>query len=141
MSTEILEIFRQMSFVSSVLAGFGIAVAIELIALARKDPLTSSTIAVFLVSSVITLLATVIFVFVMSSTLSPPGSPRPDDEWIVHFVGGIGILPFFGFVLFLIGIGLIGWIHSKLIGIITSVSAMAAVLLVIYVMRIMTTFG
>jgi hypothetical protein len=140
-STDFLEIFRQMSFVSSVLAGFGIAVAIELIALARKDALTSSAISVFLISSVITLAATFVFVYVMSSTLAPPGSPRPNDKWVIHFIGGIGVLPFFGFVLFLVGIGLVGWVHSKLIGIVTSVSALAALVLVIYVMGSIAQFG
>lgn len=135
MSTDILEIFRQMSFVSSVLAGFAITVAIELIALARKGRLASSAIAVFLTASIITVVATFIFVFVMTSSIGPPGSPRPSEEWIEHFIGGIGVLPFFGFSLFLAGIGLVGWLHSKPLGIVTTVFVALALVLVIYVMR------
>jgi hypothetical protein len=138
-SPDTLEIFRQMSFVSSVLAGFGIAAAIELIALGRKGRLCSSAIGLFLTSSVITLAATFLFVIIMTSALGLPGSPKPSDTWMVHFVGGIGVLPFAGLILFLGGIGLVGWLHSKPIGIITSVSAGVALLFIIYVMSSFVT--
>ncbi|HEY45339.1 MAG TPA: hypothetical protein G4O14_00995 [Anaerolineae bacterium] len=124
---------------SSVLAGFAITVAIELIALAKKGPLASSAIAVFLTSSIITVVATFIFVFVMTSAIGPPGSPKPSDAWIMHFLGGIGVLPFLGLILFLAGIGLVGWLHSKPLGIITTVSAALAVVLIIYILRSIVT--
>ena len=134
MNPDILEIFRQMSFVSSVLAGFAITVAIELIALGKKGRLASSTVAVFLISSIMTVVASFIFVFVMTSAIGPPGSPKPSDTWIMHFIGGIGILPFWGLILFLIGIALVGWLHSKPIGIVTTVFTAFALVLVIYIM-------
>ena len=90
MPAEYLEIFRQMSFLTSVLAGFAITVAIELIALAEKKSLTTAAIAVFLVSSVISTAATFTFVLVMTSIIGPPGFPQPNEEWIIYFIGGIG---------------------------------------------------
>ena len=134
MSLDILEIFRQMSFVSSVLAGFAITVAIELIALGKKGRLASSTVAVFLTSSIITVVATFIFVFVMTSAIGPPGLPKASDAWIMQFIGGIGVLPFAGLFLFLAGIALVGWLHSKPIGIISSIFTVLALVLVIYIM-------
>jgi len=136
MNPDILEIF---SFVSSVLAGFAITVAIELIALAKKGPLASSAVAVFLTSSIITVVATFIFVLVMTSAIGPPGFPRPNDEWIMHFIGGIGVLPFGGLFLFLAGIALVGWLHSKPLGIITTVSTALALVLVIDILRSIVT--
>jgi hypothetical protein len=141
MSPETLEIFRQMSFASSVLAGFGIAVAIELIAFVKKGRLASAAIGLFLTSSVMTLTATFIFVFVMSSALGTEGSPKPSDEWIRHFMGGIGVFPFWGLALFMAGIGVVGWLHSKAIGILTSVSSALAFVLVIYVMYSLVNAG
>ena len=94
MSTDNLEIFRQMAFVSSVLAGFAIAVAIELIALAKKGPVAFAAIAAFLTSSIISVAATFSFVIVMTSMIGPEGSTQPSDEWIIRFIGGIGVLPF-----------------------------------------------
>ncbi len=135
MTEDYLEIFRQMAFISSIIAGFGIAVVIELIALKRKGPLISSAIGLFLVSSVIALAATFIFVFVMSSTLSPMGSPKPSEAWIIHFLGGIGMLPFSSLILFLAGIGIVGWLHSKAIGIVSSSAAIFAIVFVILMMR------
>lgn len=139
MSNDNLEIFRQMSFVSSVLAGFAIAVAIELIALAKKGPLAFAAITAFLTSSIISVAATFSFVIVMTSMIGPEGSTQPSDEWIIRFIGGIGVLPLTGFFLFIVGIGLVGWLHSKPLGIITSVCAVLALVLVIYILRSLTS--
>ena len=140
MPAEYLEIFRQMSFLTSVLAGFAITVAIELIALAEKKSLTTAAIAVFLVSSVISTAATFTFVLVMTSIISPPGFPQPNEEWIIYFIGGIGVLPFIGLILFLVGIGLVGWLRSRLLGIITTVSVVLASIFVFYILISMSTF-
>jgi hypothetical protein len=139
MSSDILEVFKQMSFLSSVLAGFAITVAIELISLAQKKPLVTAAIAVFLISSVMSAVATFIFVVVMTAAIGPPGFPHPNEAWILHFVGGIGVLPFGGLILFLAGIGLVGWIRSKLLGVITTVSALLGLGLVLYILRGMST--
>jgi hypothetical protein len=137
MSTDILEILRQYSFLSSVLAGFAITVAIELVALGRKGRVASAAIAVFLLSAVVSVVATFVFVFVMTGVIGPPGFPRPSEDWIIHFVGGIGVLPLGGLVLFLAGIALVGWLRSKALGILTTVSSAVALLLIIYVLRSM----
>ena len=93
MSSDILEVFRQMSFLSSVLAGFAIAVAIELISLANKKPLVTAAVATFLVSSVVSTVATFIFVAVMTGIIGSPGFPHPSEDWIVHFVGALEFSP------------------------------------------------
>jgi hypothetical protein len=134
MSPDILEVLKQWSFLSSVLAGFGIAVAIELISLGQKKPIVNAAIAVFLISAVIMTALTFVFVLVMTGVIGSPGSPRPSEVWIVHFVGGVGVGPLAALLLFLAGIGLVGWIHSKLLGIITTISAVLAFVLVIWVL-------
>jgi len=138
MSFDILEILRQYSFLSSVLAGFAITVAIELVALRRKSRVASLAIAAFLLSSVVSVVATFTFVFVMTGVIGPPGFPRPTDAWIAHFVGGIGVLPMVGLILFLIGIALIGWLHSKALGMLTSASAVLALVLLVYILSSFT---
>jgi hypothetical protein len=137
MSSDIVEIFRQYSFLSSVLAGFAITVAIELVALGRKGRVASSAIAMFLLSAVVSVVATFVFVFVMTGMIGPPGFPRPSEAWILHFVGGIGVLPLGGLILFLAGIALVGWLRSKALGIITTVSSALALVLIIYILRSM----
>ncbi len=134
MSSDILEVFKQMSFLSSVLAGFAIAVATTLIFQVEKKPLVTATIAVFLVSSVMSAVATFIFIVVMIGVIGPPGWPHPGEEWVLQFIGGIAVFPFAGLVLFLAGIGLVGWIRSKLLGVIATVAALLGFMLVIYVL-------
>ena len=93
----------------------------------------TATIAVFLVSSVMSEVATFIFIAVMIGVIGPPGFPHPDEEWISQFVGGIGVFPFVGLVLFLVGIGLVGWIRSNLLGVISTVAALLGFALVVFV--------
>jgi hypothetical protein len=140
MSTDILEVFRQMSFLSSVLAGFAVTVAIQLITADLKKPLATPAIALFLVSSVTSAVATFIFVLVMTGIIGPPGFPRPTEAWLLHFMGGIGVLPFAGLILFLAGVGLVGWIRSKLLGVLTTISALLGLALVIYILAAMSAF-
>jgi hypothetical protein len=137
MSSDIVEIFRQYSFLSSVLAGFAITVAIELVALGRKGRVASSAIAMFLLSAVVSVVATFVFVLVMTGMIGPPGFPRPSQAWIMHFVGGIGVLPLGGLILFLVGIALVGWLRSRALGILTTVSSALALVLIIYILRSM----
>jgi hypothetical protein len=132
-SSDILEIFKQMSFLSSVLAGFAIAVATTLISQVEKKPLVTAAMAVFIVSSVISAVATFIFIAVMTGMIGPPGFPHPNDEWILQFLGGIGVLPFISLTLFLAGVGLVGWIRSKLLGVIATVAALLGFTIVVFI--------
>lgn len=138
MSSDLQEIFRQMSFLSSVMAGFAIAVAVELIVSAEKKPISTAAISIFLLSSLTSAAATTVFVFIMVSAMGSAGWTRPTEEWLTYFMGGMGVLPMVGLILFFIGIGLVGWLRSKLIGIISSVSAALAVFIVIYILSSMT---
>jgi hypothetical protein len=140
MYAEILEVFKQMSFLSSVLAGFAITVAIQLVSVTERKPLVTAAMAVFLISSVVSAVATFIFVAVMTGVIGPPGFPHPSEAWIVHFVGGIGVLPFAGLILFLAGIGVVGWIRSKPLGIVTTTAALLGLALVICILRSMSAF-
>ena len=140
MSTDILEVFKQMSFLSSVLAGFAITVAIQLISLAKR-PLVTASAALFLISSVVSAVATFIFIMVLTAAIGPPGYPQPGEAWILNFVGGIGVLPFLGLILFLAGIGLVGWLHSRFLGALTTASAVLAFVIVLRVLMSMSAAG
>jgi hypothetical protein len=89
---------------------------------------------VFLVSSVISVVATFIFIMVLIGAIGTPAWPQPSEEWVLQFLGGIGVIPFFGWALFIVGIGLVGWIRSKLLGVITTVAALLGFTLYVYVM-------
>ena len=130
MSSDVIEVFKQMSFLSSVIAGFAISVAIALISLVEKKPLVTAAIAIFLVTSVISAVTTFIFIAVMIGVIGPPGYPHLDEDWVLRFVGGIGVGPLVSLTLFLTGIGLVGWIRSKLLGVIATIAALLGFTLV-----------
>jgi hypothetical protein len=134
MSSDYLEVFKQMSFLSSVLAGFAITAAIQLITFTKKTAIITATTTVFIVSSIVSVMATTLFVFVMTAIIGTPGFPQPSEMWIIHFTGGIGVLPILGLLLFLAGIGLVGWLRSKLLGILTTVFGILASAVIFYVM-------
>jgi hypothetical protein len=134
MSPNLLEVFKQMSFLSSVLAGFAIAVAVQLLSLPNKKALVTATIAAFLISSALSAAATFVFVMVMIAGIGSPGFATLNGAWIARFAGGIGVIPFAALVLFLLGIALVGWIRSKVLGAITTTAAILASALVLYVL-------
>nr|MBC7245757.1 hypothetical protein [Chloroflexota bacterium] len=130
MSADMLEVLRQLSFLSSVLAGFALTAAIQLIPFAKKNSLGVATLALFLASSIATLVWTFVCVIIMMVILYPMRSGITETQ-IRHFLGGAGVIPMIGLILFLAGIGLVGWLHSKPLGIITTVLALLGLMSVL----------
>lgn len=137
MSPDILEVFRQHSFLASVIAGFAIAAAIQLLSLPKRKPIVTVTIAAFLLSSITEIFATSLFVMIMTFIIGPPGWPHPSERWLTHFMGGMGVMPILGLFFFLLGIALVGWLRSKLLGLLTTTSALLAAILFVQVLRSM----
>ena len=134
MRAETLEILRQYAFLTSVLAGFALTAAIELVALGRRARLATAAIALFLLSSLLSVVCTCAFVMLLASLLAPPGYPTANEAWVEHLLGGIGVLPFLAAVLFLIRIALVGWLRSRALGVFTSLAAGLSLGLLIYLM-------
>jgi hypothetical protein len=133
MSGDVLDSLTQMAFLASVLAGFAITAAIELVSIGRKGALSSIAISFFIFSGVISLAGTFIFVAAYNGVIGL-GFPKVSDSWLSHFTGGMGMLPFLGLISFLAGISLVGWLRSKVIGIISTLSVLLALTLIIYVL-------
>ena len=134
MSPDLLEVFKQMSFLSSVLAGFAIAVAVQLLSLANKKPIVTAAIAVFLISSALSAAATFVFVVVMIAAIGSPGFGQPSEAWLARFTGGIAVVPFAALILFLVGVALVGWIRSRVLGAATTFAATLASAFVLYIL-------
>jgi len=132
MRTETLEILRQYSFLTSVLAGFAVTAAIQLVTLGRRARLATVAIALFILSSLVSVVCTCALVMVLASLLAPPGYPRASEAWTEHLLGGIGVLPFAGVVLFLAGIALVGWLRSRALGVFSSLAAGLSLGLLVY---------
>lgn len=123
------EFMQQFATFDGILAGFALAVAIQLITYNQRDNFVSVSLATFILSALSLVSATFI-----SAVLLAGGSrfQSPSDTSlataVLSYVRLVGLLSFSGLFLFLIGIGISGWIWSKRLGLVSSISAALAIL-------------
>jgi hypothetical protein len=124
------EIFSQDIFLSSILAGFAFAISVQLLSLKDKRPVTSATMCVLLISAMLFLVITfleVFFVLRFIDTQKPfPQEVLRRGETLVKVTA---LLNQIGAILLFTGIGMVGWVQSKVTGIITTASAIISYLL------------
>jgi hypothetical protein len=122
MNTDQFEFARQFLFLSSVLAGFAVAVAAELISMERKEKVATCATGAYLVSAGFCLVATFGYVFVLTAASGAPGMQPPATSALISVAIPLGFACIAGMVAFLVGIGLTGWIHSRALGILTTLT-------------------
>ena len=129
-----IEIQNQLAFISAVLAGFAVTFFIGLLQLPEERPHVKGAVCTALVAAALLLLATVAGVAGAVWIAERPGlgqaAETPDQllaafQWAGRaFIGGLLFL--------LISLGLSGWIHSRVVGILSSVVAALTVVLLVY---------
>lgn len=121
----LLEIARQLAFLSAFLGGFAATFLVTLLTLKSEKPIATWTIATSAVSACILIVAVV--AAVMLSVILQPDAPAhiADDSAIMkgRVFTSLGFA--IGILSLLASVGLSGWIRSKRTGIVTS--AIAAV--------------
>lgn len=114
------EMFRQFAFISSLLAGFSFAIIFQLLTSNDQRKQVTFMLGILLLASSCLLAATFISASVVFSSRGL--QVEPDYLKAVKDVANIGVcLLYLGFFSFLIGIGISGWLRSKLIGIISTI--------------------
>ncbi|MGY8861319.1 MAG: hypothetical protein ACKVJ2_01660 [Pseudomonadales bacterium] len=125
---EILELQTgQVAFISGLMAGFSLSVAVQVIRSEDKSNLTVGTFILFTVTSLLFLIALYIDV---ALSLRIAGVNEFSTELLerISYVRTIGTsAATSALFLFIVSIGMIGWMQSKLSGIVTSVVAMIAI--------------
>jgi hypothetical protein len=130
------EALRQFSTLSSLLAGFAVMVTVGLLSLKDERKIVSWVIGVMVLASLLFLTSTSIaamYFIVPSDWLSyiPSEVPSP-EEMGFDFLEGIAVtlaaFTYIGTLAFSLGIALLGWIRSKLVGWISTISALLFVL-------------
>ena len=131
------EALRQFSTLSSLLAGFGIMVTVGLLSLKDERKIVSWVIGVMILASLLFLTSTSIaamYFMVPSDWLSyvPSEVPSP-EEMGFDFLDAIAVtlaaFTYIGTLAFSLGIALLGWIRSKLVGWISTICALLFVLI------------
>lgn len=147
------EALRQFSFLSSLLAGFGVTVTVSLLALNDKRRIVSWVIGVMVLASVLFLTATSIAVmsFIVPAEMLAQApsdmldqvpaelrSQMPADvvalndiqlDFVDAVAASLAAFTYLGTLAFSFGVALLGWIHSKLVGLISTISALLFVLM------------
>lgn len=131
------EALRQLSYLSSLLAGFGVMVTVGLLSLKDERKIVSWVIGVMVLASVLFLTSTSIGTMyymlpVNWQSFLPSEVPSPK---VMGFDFGdavavtIAAFTYIGTLAFSLGVALLGWIRSRLVGWISTISALLFVLI------------
>ena len=131
------EALRQFSTLSSLLAGFGIMVTVGLLSLKDERKIVSWVIGVMVLASLLFLTSTslaAMYFIVPSDWLSymPSEVPRPEEmgfEFLDSVAITLAAFTYIGTLAFSLGVALLGWIRSRLVGWISTISALLFVLI------------
>jgi hypothetical protein len=131
------EALRQFSYLSSLLAGFGVMVTVGLLSLKDERKIVSWVIGVMILASLLFLTSTSIaamYFIVPSDWLSYVSSDLPSpQEMGFDFLDAVAItlaaFTYIGTLAFSLGVALLGWIRSTLVGWISTISALLFVLI------------
>jgi len=131
------EALRQFSYLSSLLAGFGVMVTVGLLSLKDERKIVSWVIGVMVLASLLFLTSTSIaamYFIVPSDWLSyvPSEVPSP-EEMGFDFLDAVAVtlaaFTYIGTLAFSLGVALLGWIRSTLVGWVSTISALLFVLI------------
>jgi hypothetical protein len=131
------EALRQLSYLSSLLAGFGVMVTVGLISLKDERKIVSWVIGVMVLSSLLFLTSTSIgamyYLLPMDwRSFLPADIPSPEVmgfDLVDAVVVTIAAFTYIGTLIFSLGVALLGWIRSRLVGWISTISALLFVLI------------
>lgn len=116
---NILQEISLVGTLAGILAGFAFSAVVQLLASETKGKLATSVIVIFTVTTLMFLY--VLFAFVLI------GSATAELNQQITSLEGIGtfayLVAFLGLLMFLVGVGLAGWIRSTATGIATTVFA------------------
>jgi hypothetical protein len=131
MMSDVVESIQQGLLLSTLLAGFAITALVQLIALGKSGKLASAAIITFLVAVAFTLISTLGGVLAQGAARGFGGLDHAlTVSELTSFSVAVGNWALLGFVALLVGVGLMGWLHSRRVGIVSTL-LMASSLLVI----------
>ena len=131
------EALRQLSYLSSLLAGFGVMVTVGLLSLKDERKIVSWVIGIMILASLLFLTSTSIgamYFMLPSDWLSfiPSEVPKP-EELGFDFVDAVAItlaaFTYIGTLAFSLGVALLGWVRSTLVGWLSTISSLLFVLI------------
>jgi uncharacterized membrane protein YkgB len=124
-----VEFAQQVAFISALLGGFAFSVATSIVSRDDTTRLTGFLVGVMSIAIAALLLSTFFSAFV---AVEAKLRPEVVGKRAYEYVAMITMPSFFiGILAFLVGLGLLGWIRSRAMGIVTSVVAASAGILLL----------
>lgn len=122
---------------AGILAGFAFSAVIQLLSIDKKDKISIATIVAFSASTVMFLYSLIVFVLLFASSAELNIVPLELDG-----LGTTALLVIIAAILvFLAGVGIGGWNHTRSTGIITSIlAAITACLIVLSIITVLSVF-
>lgn len=134
---EILELHTgQVAFISSLIAGFSLTIAIQIIRLKEDSKLTTCSFLLFTLSTLLFLIALYIDV---TLSLKTAGAEQISKDALAAItnIRNIGTsAATAAFFLFIVSIALMSWLQSKISGVITSIAAILVLAILLYTRNI-----
>ncbi|HEX2997058.1 MAG TPA: hypothetical protein VHP14_19710 [Anaerolineales bacterium] len=116
---------------SSLMLGFAVAILVALIAMRDTRKRTTVTIVIFTFAAFMLLIDNY---SVIRLSTEFAGLPQPIDSALLaqytELYEGVKWIGTLGFLLLILGIGCTGWIHSKLVGVLSTLGALVAILFI-----------
>lgn len=113
------EVFKQFGFISSLLAGFSFAVVFQLLISNDQRKIVNWVLGIILLASSFLITATIISSIVVYSSGGYNASPYYLNS--LRVITSVGYIFFYiGVLSFLLGMGISGWLKSRIIGILST---------------------
>ena len=125
-------ILQEKALFTSLLLGFAVSIAVALIALRDKRRIVTGTVALFMLSAFLLFIDTFTSMRLLIE-VQRLGEPLPSEAMIrlARAASTVRDCDTLGMAALVCGIGLSGWVHSRLVGILTTLGALVTVALIL----------
>ena len=134
------EVLRQLLFFTSILAGFSFSAAVQLVSLNQKRKITSWVVGCLTIAALMMLTVTFLESFLLIKLENFPTIEEIPPQ-LLSVMREVGLFAFFlllmGLIVFMTGVGLVGWLQSKAVGIVSSIAVTAAIFVMFYALVVL----
>jgi hypothetical protein len=134
------ELFRQLAFVSALIAGFSLTFLVQLLTAQSTRRVVNWTIG-FSLAATATMILCALGWTLSAAVAIDPRAQADLARWLGVFNllhGRLSLTFIAGILLFLVGLGLCGWIRSRAMGIVSTTIALAAAAAALLIIRLFT---
>jgi hypothetical protein len=134
------ELFRQLAFVSALIAGFSLTFLVQLLTAQSTRRVVNWTIG-FSLAATAAMIVCALGWTLSAAVIIDPRTQADLTRWtgtIGRLHGRLSLTFISGILLFLVGLGLCGWVRSRAMGIVSSAIALLAAAAALMILKIFT---